>query len=749
MSFRYHGEVIANAATGTTDAEAYAVGTRDGIDVVKTDKTYRNNAKYYASLLGASAKDAAASAEAASNAQTLAEAAQEAAELAENNAEGHAQQSMQSIHSAQAYAAEAAGHATTASNNATAASEQAELARQEAEKAKSYSEVAEAVTNITIAGPTKLGLIKGGDNHISEDGTLTLIKETADKALVNSYAGRIKVNKICGGVHQKKYTGKNTILYPHDVTYPYTNFAVTFDYDEETSFITANGTAASTAADYEVLNVQNRNETGQVYLLPVGRYILTGCPSGGSTDTYRLIAGCTTVEGTYGQYAVDIGEGAEFEVVDATRPTQIQIAIQNGYTANNLVFKPMVRRIDIADDTFEPYVGGIASPNPEFSQEIQNVEISEIKTHNKNQIPFPYYETSHEDNGIDWAVVTLNGTITANGAATSDSDFLILLGSVKTMTAEPDTYILSGCPTGGSNSSYALRVGKKVDDGYAFIGQDIGEGFEFTLTDKTELYFYIRIFNGTTVENLTFKPLLRKASVEDNGFTVAKSSTATVSFALRAIEVTENDDYTYSKDGKYYIADTIELIDDVYYKIQRIYRHVVEACSSYTEPRAFIKLPYAMKMYTVQSGIFSMCNRFTAVKHTSLVNSTDNSCGGQGDTFAFRADSLGLTSVEEWSTWFAANETIIDYVLATPVVTQLSEDEVKSLYKLKSYNTVTYLSTDSTLDALIDVEYGTSKVGAYTLDTRNKVEILMLSATQGEECEVQLSDNTDYVPLDI
>ena len=83
------------------DAEAWADGERKGSPVGSTDKTYHNNAKYYAQQAGASATaagqsvDAAAesataaasSATAAGNAQTAAEDAQEAAETAQAAAE--------------------------------------------------------------------------------------------------------------------------------------------------------------------------------------------------------------------------------------------------------------------------------------------------------------------------------------------------------------------------------------------------------------------------------------------------------------------------------------------------------------------------------------------------------------------------------------------------------------------------------------------------------------------------------------
>ena len=49
------------AATSKSDSEAYAVGQREGIDVANTDPTYHNNSKYYSEVAGVSATNAAAS----------------------------------------------------------------------------------------------------------------------------------------------------------------------------------------------------------------------------------------------------------------------------------------------------------------------------------------------------------------------------------------------------------------------------------------------------------------------------------------------------------------------------------------------------------------------------------------------------------------------------------------------------------------------------------------------------------------
>lgn len=167
MSMMYKGQTIANAALGTTDAEAYAVGTREGVDVINTDKTYKNNAKYYA----------------------------EEAKLAEQNAELLSQGITQNVNEAKEASQEASISATSSKQNADVAKEQAELAKQ-------YSEMAQAATGIVKATQTQLGVIRGGDNYISEDGTLELLRRTTSNELTNSYEGGLLIHGVNGQTFQ-------------------------------------------------------------------------------------------------------------------------------------------------------------------------------------------------------------------------------------------------------------------------------------------------------------------------------------------------------------------------------------------------------------------------------------------------------------------------------------------------------------------------------------------------------------------
>lgn len=72
------------------------------------------------------------------------------------------------------------------------------------------------------------------------------------------------------------------------------------------------------------------------------------------------------------------------------------------------------------------------------------------------------------------------------------------------------SYILTGCPSGGSTSGYRLNVSGE--------GADTGDGLEFTYTGST-INVYIRISNRHTIASpITFKPMLRRSEIKDDSF---------------------------------------------------------------------------------------------------------------------------------------------------------------------------------------------------------------------------------------
>lgn len=132
-----------------------------------------------------------------------------------------------------------------------------------------------------------------------------------------------------------------------------------------------------------------------------------------------------------------------------------------------------------------------------------NATISAIAGYEKmkDYSPSTYYRPNdYTHNGITYKVDE-NKYITVEGTATADSHFaLVTTGNPK---AIPKNSVLrvTGCPNDGSESTYYLRV---------TIGEtmyyDCGDGIDIQTGDNDSYSSIIQIKQGTTVNNLIFKP---------------------------------------------------------------------------------------------------------------------------------------------------------------------------------------------------------------------------------------------------
>lgn len=146
----------------------------------------------------------------------------------------------------------------------------------------------------------------------------------------------------------------------------------------------------------------------------------------------------------------------------------------------------------------------------------------------KNLIPYPYNEATQVDHGVTFTVSN-DGTVVANGTANGTAELYLVLGNVS-LSAAGNLVIntnkplrLSGCPSGGSHSTFRIQYG--LTDGttyWAKTASDIGSGVEITPVDGLNSYCFdvikIMVFNGYAANNLTFKPMLRLASDTDNTY---------------------------------------------------------------------------------------------------------------------------------------------------------------------------------------------------------------------------------------
>ena len=105
--------------------------------------------------------------------------------------------------------------------------------------------------------------------------------------------------------------------------------------------------------------------------------------------------------------------------------------------------------------------------------------------------------------------VNEDGSVTVNGTPSQTTSLTIR----ENFTLPNGEYILSGCPEGGSTSTYYLRLNANGTS-----NTDTGNGKNFTINNNTISYVAIYTPAGQTYDNLTFYPMIRKASVTDDTY---------------------------------------------------------------------------------------------------------------------------------------------------------------------------------------------------------------------------------------
>lgn len=164
----------------------------------------------------------------------------------------------------------------------------------------------------------------------------------------------------------------------------------------------------------------------------------------------------------------------------------------------------------------------ILCPSPYFKEAEQIVsELLNII----NMFHFPFHSTvsknllqntaaSTEMNGITFTV-NEDGSVTVDGTATA-SAYLAINADLDAFMRIGESYVLSGCPEGGSVNGYRLQLWY---NGIGAAGYDIGEGVTIIPDENiTTANVAVYINSGVTVDDLTFYPMIRLADISDDTY---------------------------------------------------------------------------------------------------------------------------------------------------------------------------------------------------------------------------------------
>lgn len=209
--------------------------------------------------------------------------------------------------------------------------------------------------------------------------------------------------------------------------------------------------------------------------------------------------------------------------------------------------------------TYEPYTGGIPSPNPDYPQEIKSVVNPTVKIIGKNLLNATLQTATQ--NGVT-CTNNGDGTYTLNGKLSSNTIFTLFSGSLsidnksKIILMKNDTFADLGIV-----SSYcAFKISSSWDDAinYPTI-KEIPSG---KIVQTINLI--LRLSNGgapVTLTNILIKPMIVDASLYPDAtyddFEPYHEQTVTLPYTLNAIPVSSGGNVTI--DGQQYVADYVDV----------------------------------------------------------------------------------------------------------------------------------------------------------------------------------------------
>lgn len=318
-------------------------------------------------------------------------------------------------------------------------------------------------------------------------------------------------------------------------------------------------------------------------------------------------------------------------------------------------------------------------------------------------------------NGVTFTVND-DGSVIANGTA-SGTSYVTLV--TKMPLTKGKKYIFNGCPSGGTTTTYSSII--TIYETSTKTIYDRGSSVEYTCEEDNVTYTYqVAVFNGTTVSNLTFYPMLRYSDITDDTYEPYKETVATV--LLNAP-----------------LCDT-DVMDRTKVVRKRATKKASELSwgASTNNPHLFVTASFTSDC---------ICTHFTDVKDSRINGDyyanmylASGQCSkrhGTVDRVYFKLDSV--STLEEWKAWIAENDFLIEFDLPEEVIEALDEASQLALQSFEAFDTATHITIDSRVQPNeIKFEHGTTKVGAMAL-AHDKV----IHEKADKYC-IELPEGTDF-----
>lgn len=468
-----------------------------------------------------------------------------------------------------------------------------------------------------------------------------------------------------------------------------------YDGNGNLSYLNINGTSSGT---FIVLAVP--------FHITAGTYTFTNFLNRTTEDRTLHAQICDSSGGLL--YPQDAGLGGNF-TFDNDVDLLYRIYVQEGRVVNNEKLYPMLRNSTITDDTYEPYTGGIASPNPDYPQEIVSIENPIVSVYGSNLLTdYTDYKMTQrgitcefEGDGIYHIYGTFNGTTPSLQFADIALNIPVDPNANYTLSCE----LVEGIPPDDFHPYVGLKSDTVSHRNWIAINVDSknrpGDIINNTMTPASALNkpthinrFWIYAHNDTLesyIADFRIRVWLTKSDVPMS-YKPYTRQMVTLTNTLHGIPVTTGGNYipgNYTdENGQEWICDEVDLDRGVY--VQRVGRLVLDGNSDWnlynyqTQYYGFHIWDALDEQHQRSPGL---CNQFKTVG------------GSSKDCLWVGVTNKNIYAIsKEWydkglDAWKAhLNEKPLDIIYArvTPIETPLTAEEIVAFKSLKTK----YLTTN-------------------------------------------------------
>ncbi|MCQ2770886.1 MAG: hypothetical protein MJ236_03705 [Clostridia bacterium] len=541
--------------------------------------------------------------------------------------------------------------------------------------AEDISTNAEAISNLASEVGNKVSKVEGksliSDSEISRLAEVHNYDDSAVKSdienlqnsmviqhqfttspITDSAEGLIHDLKLEGNTSQKRFSGKNLFeisnsFFPHEengLVFTLENGAIVIN---GTAFI---GTICNVTQDFE---------------LPIGKsYTFSRKTTG--------VGGFIVFSGTF------CGDGfySAMDYVDTRNnggSCGFVLYVPNAGTVfNDYRIYPQIEEGTEATD-FEPYVGGIPSPNPQFPQEIKSVEKIKVDVNGKNLLKCDGLEP-RTISGVTFTPYYENGVlqyINVNGTPTTNVEYIF-----KVINDKIGSFVL--CEK--ENNSLLASVLRTNTGDFVKV---VNVNDSFTMTEENSmLEVELYAIGGIRYDNVKIYPMISYSSVTDLTYEPYKSQTHTISLPRPLHKIGD-------------VADVLDVEEGVIrYNIAK-----ANVPNGYWDEIGFGH--YSINVgNTPFSASIGYCNKFYAVSEDnnfgynqegSMKDDNMYTIGASGDRYNIRVQRTDGVSSEQIN-GIVGNDCVVVGIAKTPEIVPIPSEALMILRELSTYDSTTNIS---------------------------------------------------------